>query len=154
MGPRAHDPQWAAESGANADPPVQYAEDYKVIAPPRGRERVAIVTTDLFAGIGHRLRAALQWYERLLGAPPAFSRPTRGPCGTLGASWLYIVQRPEGAGQASSTVFVATSAPWVARVREPGHRAGVARGHEGGVRKTIYRDADGNEVASPASPGA
>jgi hypothetical protein len=64
---------------------------------------------DLFAGIPvANYAAALAWYERLLGSPPAFiPDDTEAVWELAGHRYLYIDVRPEHAGHAMHTIFVA-----------------------------------------------
>lgn len=113
-----------------------------------------MTTTDLFAGIPViDYAAALPWYERLLGAPPTFFPTDTEAVWELGEHrWLYIVQRPEDAGHAMLTIFVADLDAWIAQVCDRGIEPTSHEDYEGGVRKTIYRDADGNEIGFGGSP--
>ena len=63
---------------------------------------------DLFAGIPVAdYPAARQWYERLLGAPPAFfPHETEAVWELAEHRYVYIVQQPEHAGHAMHTLFV------------------------------------------------
>ena len=58
---------------------------------------------DLFAGISvNDYRAALPWYERLLGSPPTFfASDTEAVWELAEHRRVFIVQRPEHAGARS-----------------------------------------------------
>ncbi|MEV4538713.1 VOC family protein [Asanoa sp. NPDC049518] len=109
---------------------------------------------DLFAGISVRdLTAALDWYERLLGAPPSF-RPN-----DVEAVWelaehryVYIEQRPDHAGHGLQTVFVGDLAERVAAIAERGIVPAVDETYDNGVRKVTYRDPEGNEFGFGGGP--
>ena len=111
-------------------------------------------TLDLFAGIPVTdYAAARPWYERLLGSPPAFF-----PLGTE-AVWelgdhryVYIVQQPEHAGHARHTFFVNDLDALVAQIAERGLDPARQETLANGVRKTTYRDADGNEISLGGAP--
>ncbi len=106
------------------------------------------MTVDLFAGVPVRdYDAAVAWYERLLGAPPAF-RPN-----DVEAVWevaehryLYIDVRPAHAGHAMHTVFVGDFDDRLARIAERGLEPAEIEDYDNGVRKAIFHDPDGNEI--------
>jgi hypothetical protein len=111
-------------------------------------------TLDLFAGIPvTNYAAALPWYERLLGSPPAFfPLDTEAVWELAEHRYIYIVQQPEHAGHARHTFFVndldALAAQIAERGLDPARRETLANG----VRKTTYRDADGNEISLGGAP--
>jgi len=77
---------------------------------------------DLFAGIPVAdYAAALTWYERLLGSPPAFFPHDTEACWELASHrYLYIVQQPEHAGHAMHTLFVNDLDALVAQIADQG----------------------------------
>ena len=101
---------------------------------------------DLFAGIPvTSYAAAMEWYERLFGAPPSFL-PTE-----IEAAWklaehryVFIEQRPEHAGHTRHLVFVDDLDALVARIAERGLTPAQWETLSNGVRKAAYRDPDGN----------
>jgi glyoxalase/bleomycin resistance protein/dioxygenase superfamily protein len=109
---------------------------------------------DLFAGLPvTEYAAALPWYEKLLGAPPSF-RPT-----DTEAVWelaqhrfVYIVELPQRAGCAVTTVFVDDLDERVAGISERGIEPAQRETYGNDVRKVTYRDADGNEVGFGGGP--
>jgi catechol 2,3-dioxygenase-like lactoylglutathione lyase family enzyme len=109
---------------------------------------------DLFAGISvSDYAAALAWYERLLGAPPAFF-----PNG-VEAVWelaehryLYIEHRPEHAGHGMLTLFVDDFDTRIAQIADRGLEPAIQEVYDNGVRKTTYRDPDGNEIGFGGAP--
>ena len=108
----------------------------------------------LFAGIRVRdYAAARPWYARLLGAEPSFLPHATEAVWELGEGRsLYVVQDEERAGRSVLLLFVddldATVAAISARGIEPAERETLGNG----VRKAVYRDADGNEVAYGGAP--
>lgn len=101
----------------------------------------------LFAGIRVKsYDAARPWYERLLGEPSFFPHDTEAVWTLAEHRSIFIVE-DAAAGRADITVFVddldATVAEIAARGLEPDERETYGNG----VRKAIYRDAEGNEVA-------
>jgi catechol 2,3-dioxygenase-like lactoylglutathione lyase family enzyme len=113
------------------------------------------VAVDLFAGVPVRdYEAALDWYSRLFGAPPAFVPNDVEAVWELAEHrFVYIEVRPQHAGHARNTVFVgdldARVAAMAARGIEPAHR----ETYDNGVRKVTYVDPDGNELGFGGGPG-
>ncbi len=109
---------------------------------------------DLFAGIPvNDYAAALAWYERLLGAPPAFfPHDTEAVWGLADHRWLYIVRRPEHAGHAMLTIMVDDFDDRVVQIAERGIELTSREAYEGGVRKWVYRDPEGNEIGIGSAP--
>jgi len=109
---------------------------------------------DLFAGIPvSDYAAALAWYERLLGARPAFFPNDREAVWELAEHrYLYIEHRPEHAGHAMLTLFIDDFDDRVAQITERGLEPAIEEVYENGVRKTTYRDPDGNEIGFGGAP--
>ena len=114
---------------------------------------------DLFAGISVTdYAAALKWYERLLGSPPAFLPNDIEAVWELAEHrYLYIEQRPEHAGHGKHTIFVADLDAVVAQIAARGLHPAQQETYANGVRKITYRDPDGNEIGfggAPRSPAS
>jgi catechol 2,3-dioxygenase-like lactoylglutathione lyase family enzyme len=111
-------------------------------------------TLDLFAGIPVAdYAAALQWYERLLGASPAFlPHETEAVWELAEHRYMYIVEQPEHAGHAMHTLFVDDLDALVARIADRGLDPAKRETYANGVRKTTYRDPDGNEIGFGGAP--
>jgi len=109
---------------------------------------------DLFAGIPVAdYAAALKWYERLLGSPPAFFPHDKEAVWQLAEHrYLYIVQRPEHAGHTMNTLFVDDLDALVAQIADRGLQPAKRETYSNGVRKITYRDADGNEIGFGGAP--
>lgn len=109
---------------------------------------------DLFAGIPVAdYAAALHWYERLLGAPPAFfPHDTEAVWELAEHRYVYIVQQPEHAGHARHTLFVADLDALVAQIADRGLDPAQQETYANGVRKITYRDPDGNEIGFGGAP--
>lgn len=109
---------------------------------------------DLFAGIQVRdYDAAKSWYERLLGREPAFfPHATEAVWELAEHRYLFILEDRDAPGGATNTVFVddldALDADIASRGIEPAER----ETYTNGVRKLIYRDADGNEIGFGGGP--
>src|SRR5215217_7494940 len=97
---------------------------------------------DLFAGIAvSDYAAALAWYERLIGAPPAFFPNDEEAVWELAEhQYLYIEHRPGHAGHAMLTLFVEDFDARIAGIAERGLDPATQEVYENGVRKWTYRD--------------
>ncbi|MDQ6527120.1 VOC family protein [Nocardioides sp. LHD-245] len=109
---------------------------------------------ELFAGVCVRDYAqARPWYEALLGGPPSFlAHETEAVWELAPHRWLVVEQRPERAGYAAQTVFVDDLEDRVAGIAARGIEPAEQETYGDGVRKVIYRDADGNEVGFGGNP--
>ncbi len=109
---------------------------------------------DLFAGIPVAdYPAALQWYERLLGSPPTFFPNDVEAVWELAEHrFVYIEKQPEHAGHAKLTLFVNDLEAVMAQIAERGLTPATRETYSNGVRKTTYRDADGDEIGFGGAP--
>ncbi|MCX6047836.1 MAG: VOC family protein [Chloroflexi bacterium] len=109
---------------------------------------------DLFAGISVAdYAAALAWYERLLGSPPAFFPNDIEAVWELAEHrYMYIEQRPAHAGHAKLTLFVDDLNAVVTQIAERGFEPAEQETYANGVRKITYRDPDGNEIGFGGAP--
>ncbi len=112
------------------------------------------MAVDLFAGVSvDDYAAALAWYERLFGAPPAFFPNEREAVWELADHrFVYIERRPEHAGHALLTLFVEDFDARVAGIAARGLEPATTEAYENGVRKATYRDPDGNEIGFGGGP--
>jgi hypothetical protein len=112
------------------------------------------MTVDLFAGIPVTdLATALTWYEQLLGAAPAFFPNDVEAVWELAEHrYVYIELLPERAGYALHTLFVDDLDARVTAAAERGVEPAKRETYANGVRKVIYRDADGNEIGFGGGP--
>jgi len=108
----------------------------------------------LFAGIAvNDFAAALTWYERLFGHPPNFfPHDTEAVWELAEFRSVYVVQRPEHAGHAMHTIFTDDFDAVIAQITERGLAPATRETYENGVRKTTYRDPDGNEIGFGGGP--
>ena len=108
----------------------------------------------LFAGIPvSDYQAALPWYERLLGSEPTFiAHATEAVWDLAENRSLFIVEDPERAGHATQTVIVDDLDALVSEIAGRGIEPADRETYSNGVRKAIYRDADGNEVGFGGVP--
>ncbi|PZG49802.1 glyoxalase [Spongiactinospora gelatinilytica] len=109
---------------------------------------------DLFAGIPVvDYAAALEWYERLLGGPPAFLPNDVEAVWELAEHrYVYVEKLPEHAGHAMHTIFVDDLDARVAGIAERGIEPVNRETYSNGVRKVTYRDPDGNEIGFGGAP--
>jgi predicted enzyme related to lactoylglutathione lyase len=108
---------------------------------------------DLFAGIPvAEYAAALKWYEQLLGSPTFFPNDIEAVWELAAHRYVYIVQRPEQAGHALHTIFVDDLDAVIAEIADRGLNPAQRETYANGVRKTTYRDPDGNEIGFGGAP--
>jgi catechol 2,3-dioxygenase-like lactoylglutathione lyase family enzyme len=103
----------------------------------------------LFAGVPVTdLDAAIEWYERLLDAPPDMApNETERTWRLTGESWIYVVADPERAGKALVTVMVDDLDERVAGLRERGIEVGEIQAINERTRKVEVVDPEGNRIA-------
>jgi len=110
---------------------------------------------DLFAGIPvTNYAAALPWYEQFFGGKPSFlPNDIEAVWEVAEHGYLYIVQDPNRAGHALVLLFVEDLDSRVAEIARRGIEPAKRETLENGVRKAIYRDAEGNEISFGGGPG-
>jgi catechol 2,3-dioxygenase-like lactoylglutathione lyase family enzyme len=110
---------------------------------------------ELFAGIRvSDFEAAKAWYERLLGAEPAFlPHATEAVWELAEHRFLYINEDAARAGGAVHLLFVDDLDAVVAEIASRGIEPYERETYPGKARKAIYRDADGNEVGFGGADG-
>ncbi len=109
---------------------------------------------DLYAGICvSDYDAALPWYERLLGSEPTFlAHATEAVWDLAEHRSLYIQEDAERAGYSLQTIFVDDLDAVVSEIAGRGIEPAERETYSNGVRKAVYRDADGNEVGFGGAP--
>jgi len=111
------------------------------------------MTLHLFAGLRVReFRAAQAWYERLLGEPTSFPHATEAVWTLAEDRSVYVVEHADGAGNCVATIFVDDLDARVAAIAARGIEPDERETYSNGVRKVLYRDPDGNEVAFGGAP--
>jgi hypothetical protein len=112
------------------------------------------VAPDLYAGICvSDYEAALPWYERLLGSEPTFiAHATEAVWDLAEHRSLFINENAERAGYALHTIFVDDLDAVVSEIAGRGIEPAERETYSNGVRKAIYRDADGNEIGFGGAP--
>ena len=108
---------------------------------------------DLFAGMRvSDYEAARPWYERLLGSEPAFIPHATEAVWELAEHRFLFIEEGERAGSAQHTIFIDDLDALVAEISSRGIEPDERETYSNGVRKAIYRDADGNEVGFGGPP--
>jgi catechol 2,3-dioxygenase-like lactoylglutathione lyase family enzyme len=112
------------------------------------------VAPDLYAGIGvSDYAAARPWYERLLGSEPTFvAHATEAVWNMAEGGSVFIKEDAERAGHALLAIFVDDLDSLVAEIASRGISPAERETYSNGVRKVIYRDADGNEIGFGGAP--
>ncbi|MBA3244826.1 MAG: VOC family protein [Actinobacteria bacterium] len=113
------------------------------------------MTLDLYAGICvTNYAAARPWYERLLGSEPSFlAHETEAVWELAEHRSIFIVEDAERAGHALHTIFVDDLDSLVSEIASRGISPAEHETYSSGVRKAIYRDAEGNEIGFGGAPG-
>ncbi len=107
----------------------------------------------LFAGLRARdFQASLPWYERLLGEPTRFPLETEAVWTLADDGSVYVVEHPAAPGNGVLLIFVDDLDAQVAAIAERGLEPDERLTLSNGVRKAIYRDPDGNELAFGGAP--
>ncbi|HEY2653092.1 MAG TPA: VOC family protein [Solirubrobacteraceae bacterium] len=102
----------------------------------------------LFAGIRVRsFQAARPWYERLLGEPTSFPHATEAVWTLAEDGSVYVVEHAGGAGNSVATVFVDDLDAQLTTIGSRGLEPDEIETYSNGVRKAVFRDPDGNELA-------
>lgn len=103
---------------------------------------------ELFAGVPvSDFQRALTWYERLLGAPPAFFPNDVEAVWILAAHrWLYIIVDADKAGGAIQTIICDGLEELIEDIASRGIIFSKEERPAEGVRKVMYFDPDGNEI--------
>jgi catechol 2,3-dioxygenase-like lactoylglutathione lyase family enzyme len=115
---------------------------------------------DLFAGIAvSDYERALEWYERLLGSPPAFQPHDTESVWTLQEhGHVNVLLSPEHAGHSQVTLFLGDLGDlgdldgFVDAAESRGIHPESRETYDNGVRKVIFRDPDGNEFGCAGAP--
>jgi predicted enzyme related to lactoylglutathione lyase len=112
------------------------------------------VELDLFAGIPVRdYEEALVWYERFLGSEPSFiPHATEAVWELAEHRFVFIEKRPQDAGHTMHTIFVNDLDARVDEIAARGIEPAKRETYSNGVRKTTYRDPDGNEIGLGGAP--
>lgn len=109
----------------------------------------------LFAGIPVRDHdAAVEHYERLLGPATFKAHATESVWELAADRSVYVVEDPDHAGHARAMAMVDDLDATLAEIAGRGAEPTRIDTYENGVRKAIFRDADGNELSFGGMPDA
>ena len=92
------------------------------------------------------------WYEQLLGEPSFFPNDTEAVWTLADKRSVYIEEDPARAGGALVTVWVDDLDATVTASGSRGLEPSETETYSNGVRKAIFRDADGNEIGFGGPP--
>ncbi len=113
------------------------------------------MTLELFAGIRVRdFTAARARYGRLFGEPSFFPHATEAVWTLADGRSVYIVEDADRAGGAVITIFVDDLDAAVTEIGSRGLEPTETETYSNGVRKTTYRDDDGNEIGFGGAPAS
>ena len=113
------------------------------------------MTVDLFAGIPvSDYERAVAWYTRLLGAGPSFlPNDAEAVWEVTEHGYVFIeVRGTDHAGHAMHTLFVDDLDARVQAIAGRGVEPAEEETYANGVRKTTFRDPDGNEIGFGGAP--
>jgi hypothetical protein len=111
------------------------------------------VTINLFAGARVRdFAVARPWYEQLLGEVAFMAHDTEAVWMLADHRFVYVVEDPDRAGGAAITIFTDDLDETVAEIASRGLEPSEVETYGNGVRKTTYRDPDGNEIGFGGPP--
>ncbi len=109
---------------------------------------------DLYAGIYVRdYEAARSWYVGLLGSEPDFvASDTEAVWELADHRSLVIEENAEHAGHSIQTIFIDDFDTRIAKIAERGIKPVKRETYPNGVRKALFLDPDGNEIAFGGAP--
>jgi uncharacterized protein len=106
------------------------------------------MSIDLFAGSPVRdFATSLPWYVKLLGEPLMYPNDIEAVWEIGSHRFAYIVEEPEHAGHAVTTLMVDDLEDRMSALADRGITPELEENYDNGVRKTTYLDPDGNRVA-------
>ena len=112
------------------------------------------MSLDLFAEIPVTdYPRALAWYEQFFGKPPAFHpNDTEAVWELAEQRYVVVVDLPDRAGRALTTVFLEQYDEWLAAIVARGITPAKQETYDNGVRKATFTDPDGNEFGLGGAP--
>lgn len=112
------------------------------------------MTLDLFAGVAvSDFARAVDWFGRLFGDAETFDAHDTERVWTVNDhGYVYVELEPDHAGHSMVTLFVDDLDAFVAAAASRGIEPTSRETYGNGVRKTTYRDPDGNEIGIGGAP--
>lgn len=109
---------------------------------------------DLFAGLPVTdLPRSAAWFDRLFGDVETFNPNDTERVWTLtDHAYVYAVVAPGDAGHGHVTLFIENLDEFLTAAARRGVEPESSETYDNGVRKTIFRDPDGNEVGVGGGP--
>jgi predicted enzyme related to lactoylglutathione lyase len=112
------------------------------------------MTVDVFAGVAvSDYPRAVTWFEAFFGVPATFQAHETESVWTLSEhGHVYVVLDPDHAGHSKVTLFLDDLDEFVSAAAARGIDPETVETYDNGVRKTTFRDPDGNEVGLGGAP--
>ena len=112
------------------------------------------MTVDVFAGVAvSDYPRAVTWFESFFGTPATFQPHETESVWTLSEhGHVYVVLDPDHAGHSKVTLFLDDLDAFVSAAAGRGIGPETVETFDTGVRKTTFRDPDGNEVGLGGAP--
>jgi predicted enzyme related to lactoylglutathione lyase len=111
------------------------------------------MAVDLFAGIAVRdFATAVAWYQKLFGTEPYLAHDAEAVFELAEHRSVTVEGLPDRAGHAVHTIFVDDFDDRIAHIAARGLEPVSRETYGNGVRKAIFRDADGNEIGFGGAP--
>jgi predicted enzyme related to lactoylglutathione lyase len=99
------------------------------------------------------LAAAIDWYGRLFGDDDPFvPNDTEAVWDLAEDRSVYVALLPERAGHAMVSLYVDDLDAWTESAASSGVHRISSETYDNGVRRVVFRDADGNEFALGGMP--
>ena len=112
------------------------------------------MTVNVFAGVAVSDYArAVAWFEAFFGVPATFeAHETESVWSLSGDGHVYVVLDAEHAGHSKVTLFLDDLDAFVSAAAGRGLDPDTVETYDNGVRKTTFRDPDGNEIGVGGAP--
>jgi predicted enzyme related to lactoylglutathione lyase len=104
--------------------------------------------TEVFAGlVVSDYEKAVAWYERFFGRKPDLvPNDTEAAWQATGSGWVYLLADADRAGHGVVTLLLDDLDEMLRQLAERGVSVGPIQTLDGGARKVVTTDPDGNEI--------